>query len=314
MSDSEHDDEFEAYLKRRVPIHKGATPPDGIEPPPELDRIIIGNARKAIQGVPPVRHYRAPKWALFVGLAATIIISLVVVLDLGLRAKRQSEIAGIAQEPAASQVVESAPARDVATPAAAAANNSTFVDKLRSDTSTVFRLRPEEARRPSDARHSVAAKQASPPPPKVAERIKVPPIPTVPWPPATTPNTAPDTEADQTVDDKARTRLARAEVAASRSRTDTDAATVPAETYGTAEKPAAEASGMLEEIVVTRQSAPSRQRAGGHPDPAAWLGQIEKLRNGGRTAEAEQEIKHFREVYPAYPVPAEAPSADGRGQ
>jgi hypothetical protein len=85
MSDSQHDDEFEAYLKRRPPFHKGIKPPDRLEPPAELDRIIIGNARKAIQGATPVPVYRAPRWALPVGLAATIVISLAVVLELGLR-------------------------------------------------------------------------------------------------------------------------------------------------------------------------------------------------------------------------------------
>ena len=291
MSDSEHDDEFEAYLKRRVTIHKGAAPPDGREPPPELDRIIIGNARKAIQGMPPVRHYRAPKWALPVGLAATIVISLVVVLDLSVRARRQSEAAAVAQETASTQAMtEGASAPDMTMSAPPAANNSTFADKLRSDTSTVFRLRPEESRSAA-ARHSAAAKPASPSPPKVAERIKVPPIPTVPWPPATMPDTAfGGAVASQAPDQKARTRLARAEVAASRSRIDAESATdLPAET-------------------------PPAATPGEHPQPSTWLGQIEKLRNEGRTAEAEQQIKHFREIYPAWPVPAETPSTDGRGQ
>ncbi len=87
MSDPEHD-EFEAYLKRRVPIDKGPSQLEHLEPPPELDRIVIGKARKAIQGAAPIHLYRAPKWALPVGLAATILISFAVLLDLGVRAKR----------------------------------------------------------------------------------------------------------------------------------------------------------------------------------------------------------------------------------
>ena len=60
MSDSEHDEAFEAYLERRrpggpmgQPFQKGIKPQEHLEPPPELDRIIIGTARKAIQGPAP---------------------------------------------------------------------------------------------------------------------------------------------------------------------------------------------------------------------------------------------------------------------
>ncbi len=88
MSNSEQDDEFEDYLKRRVPIDKGPNQLEHLEPPPELDRIVIGKARKAIQGAAPIHLYRAPKWALPVGLAATILISFAILLDLGVRAKR----------------------------------------------------------------------------------------------------------------------------------------------------------------------------------------------------------------------------------
>lgn len=34
MSDSDQDDDFEAYLKRRVPIDKGMKSLDRLEPPP----------------------------------------------------------------------------------------------------------------------------------------------------------------------------------------------------------------------------------------------------------------------------------------
>lgn len=296
MSDSEHDEEFEAYLKRRVRINKGATPPsDPLEPPAELDRIVIGNARKAIRGAAPMPFYRSPKWALPVGLAATIVISLVVVLDLGLRVRHQKEADAVAREPVATDLYAEAP--DTVAPAKSATNS---------------------------------------PRPAATRRIKLPPIPTVPWPPAVTPNiTLPTEAAEQPAADTSRTRLARAEVAAARSRSDMEPSGDPppragvaptpsaptAGAYATAEKAAAEAAGtMLDEVVITRsrptasppppasprvahsRSPMSGSAAGEHPDPASWLGQIEKLRNEGRTAEAEQEFKHFREVYPAYPT------------
>jgi hypothetical protein len=45
-----------------------------------------------------------------------------------------------------------------------------------------------------------------------------------------------------------------------------------------------------------------------HPDPKAWLDHIEKMRTAGLVRAAEQELRLFRDVYPAYAVPA---SADG---
>jgi hypothetical protein len=51
-----------------------------------------------------------------------------------------------------------------------------------------------------------------------------------------------------------------------------------------------------------------------HPNPRAWLDYIEKMRAQGLIGEAEQEFKHFRDVYPGYSVPPEAAPADGRPQ
>ena len=85
MTGLERDDEFEAYLRRRVRIDRRLRSLDRLEPPAELDRIIIGQARQAIQGAPPVPMFRAPRWALPMGMAATILISLSVLLDLGVR-------------------------------------------------------------------------------------------------------------------------------------------------------------------------------------------------------------------------------------
>ncbi len=85
MTGPERDDEFEAYLRRRVRIDRRLRSLDRLEPPAELDQIIIGQARQAIQVAPPVPMFRAPRWALSMGMAATILISLFVLLDLGVR-------------------------------------------------------------------------------------------------------------------------------------------------------------------------------------------------------------------------------------
>jgi hypothetical protein len=120
MTGSERDDEFEAYLKRRGRIDRRLKSLDRLEPPAELDRIIIGQARQAIYGAPAASVFRAPRWALPMGMAATILISLSILLDLGVRdairkdAGRPAAIAraaapAVAPGPALSAEPEAAP-------------------------------------------------------------------------------------------------------------------------------------------------------------------------------------------------------------
>jgi hypothetical protein len=294
---------------------------DRLEPPPELDRIIIGNARKAIQGTPPVPVYRAPTWALPVALAATIVISLAVVLQLGLRPKHQ---AAPAQVPIATEIVADAPLITDA-PAATAAVPAPPTSTANSH---VAAGRRATARTTATARSSPSPKASSPA--KSVARLRLPAIPTDPWPPAAASNATPATDAaQQPADEKSRTRVARVEVAESRSRTDTEssaeatpsisnaepnppAAAPPRVAYAPARPPTEATPGVvtLEEVVVAGP-APSRHTRA-HLDPVAWVTQIEKLHSAGRTAEAEREIKRFREAYPAYPLPTEAAAADSR--
>ncbi len=85
MTSSERDHEFESYLKRRARFDRRLRSLDRLEPPAELDRIVIGYARQAIQGAPPVPMFRAPRWALPMGMAATILLSLSILLDMGMK-------------------------------------------------------------------------------------------------------------------------------------------------------------------------------------------------------------------------------------
>jgi hypothetical protein len=326
VSDSEHDDEFEAYLKRRTaggrmghPLH------DRLEPPPELDRIIIGNARKAIQEATPVPVYRAPKWALPVALAATIVISFAVVLELGLRTHRTSPPA----KPVDAEIVADAPlitgASAPAVVASAAQTPQANLEVARSGSSE----RRATSRGATTARSTPAPKTE--PRVKAAARLRLPAIPTDPWPPAAASNAAPATDfGQQQADEKARTRLARVEVAESRSRADTEsppdavpsisnaelnpsAAGPPRVAYAPARPPTTQTPNVvtLEEVIV-RGPAPSHHARAAHLDPATWVSEIEKLHSAGRTAEAEREIKRFRETYPAYPLPTETAAADAR--
>ena len=86
MSAPEYDPEFEAYLRRRVRFDRRL--PRSLtrfEPPAELDRIVIGMAREAIQPTPTVPLFRAPKWAAPLAMAASLLVSFALMLDTGLR-------------------------------------------------------------------------------------------------------------------------------------------------------------------------------------------------------------------------------------
>jgi len=73
------DDEFEAALRaRRRLVPRFETPlDDAAEPSPELDRLVLARARDALRlASPPERHYRSPRWAVPVGLAATVLLAI----------------------------------------------------------------------------------------------------------------------------------------------------------------------------------------------------------------------------------------------
>jgi hypothetical protein len=84
MSGLDHEKAFEEYLSRRSSIAGRAEDSDGLEPPPELDRIVLANAREAIRIRSAPRPYRSVRWALPVALAATVVLSFAVLLHLGL--------------------------------------------------------------------------------------------------------------------------------------------------------------------------------------------------------------------------------------
>jgi hypothetical protein len=342
MADSEHNDDFEAYLKRRVPIDRRLALIDRLEPPPELDRIIIGQARLAIHGPAPMPAFRAPKWALPMGLAATILVSLSILLDLGMRDAIRKD-AGPSQAPVALEE----PFAQITLPS----------EGQRAPEAVAPSPAPAIAPPANTSSSNTFARSAA--------RLKAPPIKTVPW--TSSPRPAAPAPATDSLEEAvvtgyvsgsahygARARVTERELAANRLRTaekpsgsadpmetvivtatrdhfesqsqSVSAISVTAfpqggvseDTTTLAASPAAAMPNIHTETGSARQSA----RAGvgsaaerrKHPDPRAWLDYIEKMRAQGLTGEAEQEFKHFRDVYPAYSVPPEAAPADGRPQ
>src|SRR6478735_4035414 len=74
------DDEFDDFLRKRRPLFRQH---DELEPPAELDRLVLRRARDAIEGERPQRVFRAPSWGMPVALAATLVLAFTVILRVG---------------------------------------------------------------------------------------------------------------------------------------------------------------------------------------------------------------------------------------
>jgi hypothetical protein len=118
-----HDHEFEDFLRRRRPLFRRGED-DVLEPPAELDRVVLRQAREAIQAEPPQRLYRAPRWGAGLAIAATLVVGLTFVFKAGMppaEVRPQVTIENIAQrvEPLTPATAErSAPALTAPAPTA----------------------------------------------------------------------------------------------------------------------------------------------------------------------------------------------------
>ena len=117
------DDEFEEFLKRRKPVFR--RPDDEMfEPPAELDRVVLRQAREAIKPEEPMRVFSAPRWSMPIALAATLGLAFTVIFHAGSPQKSEPRpeviVQNVAEQveapvaPAASP--PPAPVREMATP------------------------------------------------------------------------------------------------------------------------------------------------------------------------------------------------------
>ena len=102
------DDDFENFLKRRKPVFRA--PDDMFEPPAELDRVVLRQAREAIETERPLRVFRNPRWATPVALAATLVLAFTVLFYAGLPQKRAPVPEVTVQNVAEEIPMEAAPA------------------------------------------------------------------------------------------------------------------------------------------------------------------------------------------------------------
>jgi len=83
------DGEFDDFLSRRKPVFRRPEE-DPLEPPAELDRIVLRRAREAIEADRPEPAYHGTRWGMPVALAATLLVVLSVFLHLGVQSNKQT--------------------------------------------------------------------------------------------------------------------------------------------------------------------------------------------------------------------------------
>jgi hypothetical protein len=279
---TEPGDEFETFLRTRTVLPSGMSDDDKLEPPKALDAIVLKKAREAIRA--RQRLNRTPRWAMPVALAATILLCLSVVLNVGLNTNR--------------------PTANLRRMTAATADN----------TSPTPSSPASEAKRRENVAGGISSDEAILPEEKVAE-------PRAPRPQVLAETATPAPDASLGANGSA---IDKADALGNRSRTPaqapSDAPSAPAPSAaarsappsGTASSPAAAPaspppSGSVAEAQPGDQPALAKRKAAATPpphpqDPKTWLQQIAALRAEGKTAQADAEMQRFRATFPAYPA------------
>jgi hypothetical protein len=124
MSELEREEDLQEHLERRSPLQRKLTEIDRLEPPQELDRIVLSRARVAIEGSESMPLYRSLRSSLPFGLAATLVLVITVVIATHPRSASHPSPA------VAKAVPASAPGRQAAAPPPAAMRSSAAVDAL----------------------------------------------------------------------------------------------------------------------------------------------------------------------------------------
>jgi hypothetical protein len=281
MTDPEQDEAFESYLKRRSVLPEALSSDGRLETPAALDAIVLKKAREALKapaapdtGKQPM--LRAPRWAVPVALAATIMLCLSVVMNISLNTNRPTQqlTAARADGDRRESVPGDIPSREVILPEAKVAEAPTP-------------HAPVVAEQGSSA--SVTSEPAADEP-RVAAR----------------------SAADKaTIFKKSADASVRGNAAAgggSAARGALQPANVGSQAGAANEAQAAAAN----EAQAAAANGAQAAAAGGpkHPaDPKAWLRQIDALRAAGKIELADAEMGRFRAAFPGYAAKPASPAS-----
>ena len=316
MTDPEQDEAFESYLKRRSVLPNTPLPDDRLEPPPALDAIVLKKAREAKAPAAPdtgkQQTQRAPRWAVPVALAATIMLCLSVVMNISLNTNRPTQRLTAARDDGdrRESVPGDIPSREVVLPEAklaeAPAPHAPVVAEQRSSgpvSSAPSAAAPPPAPvAPAGAPEQASAYEESAPAPAANE-------PRVAARSAADKATALKKSADASVRGNAAAgggTVARGALQPANVATQAADSTQVAAAGGT---PAAAEDGTPQTAAAGgRQAAAAGEPK--HPaDPKAWLRQIDALRAAGKNELADAEMGRFRAAFPGYAAKPAAPAS-----
>jgi hypothetical protein len=113
-----HDDEFDDFLARRRKLFRRPED-DLLEPPDEVDRIVLRQAREAIESRGTEREIRGMGWGAPLALAASLLVAFTILLNVGMSQRNEAPQVSVDQvsqrheqvaPPAASPPLASRPA------------------------------------------------------------------------------------------------------------------------------------------------------------------------------------------------------------
>jgi hypothetical protein len=308
MTDPEQDEAFESYLKRRS-VLPDAPPDDRLEPPAALDATVLKQAREAVKvaAAPDTgkqQMQRAPRWAVPVALAATIMLCLSVVMNISLNTNRPTERLTAARDDGdrRESVPGDIPSREVILPEAKIAEAPAPHAPVVAEASESRELKRKLPASDAFAGGTQAARA------RAREQA-----------PAYT-GSAPDADKPSVAARSAADKVTTFERHADASVRGDAAAGGGAVARGTLQ-PANEgsqgaAAGGAQAATNGTQTAAADGRqaaAAGEPkhpaDPKAWLRQIDALRAAGKNELADAEMGRFRAAFPGYAAKPATPAS-----
>jgi hypothetical protein len=280
------DEEFDDFLARRKPIFSRASE-NPLEPPDELDRLVLRQAREAIASENPHRVFKGPGWAVPMALAATVLLAVTVVLRVEMPTNASPDevaVRTVAQRldaapaaPAAPAAVPDNMARAGGAPAQAQAQstNAVVADERAEPPRTQHKLAGSPQSRDRRAIVADTADGAAGAP----ER-------------SSTGGFVSEAEADRYVAPPAGGSAAR-NAAPTAGVVVEDSVTGSRTVVTTIAPPPTEA----ERALAKATSGPAFRR-----DAKSWLAEIDRLRAEGKSAQADAEFAEYKRQYRAYAV------------
>ena len=136
------DDEFDDFLARRKPLFQLPAAHE-LEPPAEVDRLVLRQAREAIRPSRELHEIRGAGWGMPLALAATVLVTVTIVLNVMVARKVDNTPSDIHQ--AAQRIDLAAPPATTAPAAAPAAPTSNNPARPAADAALADLRRPATA-------------------------------------------------------------------------------------------------------------------------------------------------------------------------